>query len=647
VSNAFGIWSTLPRAFPYVRPYRKLAVLSIVFTFVGVAVSLAAPWPLAIMIDNVLGGQPGGGVGTVERKHRGAIEFLLGSHPSLNTLLVFVVLAGFTITLVMHAVTVLSHWAGAKLEQRMVLDLRSDLFDHCLRLSLTFHDSRLTGQLMNQINIQAAALGTIILAFPPILQAVLTLVGMFVVTVLIDWQIALVSLVAVPLIWWSLGLYGTRIVPRLQRVQTLEWQSLSIVHEAMAMLRVIVSFGRERHEFRRFRDQGEVAVDERVKLTVSQTLFSLAVSTATALGSGLVMGFGAWHVIHHRISVGELLVLVAYVAAIYQPLEEISNTIGDLNAHFVQFNSCVDLLNIEPEVKDAPDAIEMGRSAGAVSFEGVGFAYAGRHDTLKDVSFRAGRGQRVAIVGPTGAGKTTLMSLLIRFYDPREGRILIDDVDVRQIKLASLREQITVVLQDPLLFTGTIAENIRYGKLGASMDEVMAAARAANAHEFIQCLPQGYETVLGERGADLSGGERQRIAVARAFIKDAPILVLDEPTSSIDSQTEGVILDALEELMEGRTSFMIAHRLSTIRDADLILVVQHGRVVQQGSHEELVAAEGIYRELHDAQTQRRRRRRPLVDPDAESRQAALAAGDFDGLTGVRHVGALTEPGRAP
>jgi ATP-binding cassette, subfamily B, bacterial len=641
VKKAFGIWSTLPRAWPYVRPYRKLVVLSLLLMFAAAVVALAAPWPLAILVDNVLGGEKAGqDLGSVDEGRHGLIEFLLGSHPSTYAVLAFAVGAAFTITLLIHTITVLAHWVGAKLEQRIVLDLRSDLFGHCQRLSLTFHDARLTGQLMNQINIQAAALGTIVLAFPPILQAILTLIGMFVITVLIDWQVALVSLIAVPMIWWSLGLYGSRIVPRLQRVQALEWQSLSIVHEAMAMLRVIVSFGRERYEFRRFRSQGEVAVDERVKLTVSQTLFSLAVSAATALGTGLVMGFGAWHVLHHKLSVGELLVLMAYVAAIYQPLEEISNTIGDLNQHFVQLNSSLDLLDVEPEVKEAPDAIDLGQARGMVTFEGVGFAYKGRSDTLKNISFRAEPGQRVAIVGPTGAGKTTLVSLLIRFYDARTGRILIDDVDVRRLKLESLREQISVVLQEPLLFTGTIADNIRYGKLDASMDEVVAAARAANAHDFVQALPNGYDTVLGERGAQLSGGERQRIAVARAFIKDAPILVLDEPTSSIDSKTEGVILDALEELMEGRTSFMIAHRLSTVRDADLILVLDDGEIVEHGSHDELMLSGGMYRQLHDAQTERRRRRRrPEVAANgdrAEAREAALAAGDFDVLRGAQH-----------
>ena len=626
--KAFGIMGTLPRAFPYLRPYRKLAGLAFLFTIFAAAIELAQPWPLAIMVDSVLG----------ERPPPGFFTWIFGDNPGIYHLLVFVVVLGFLITFLSHGMIVLSDWVTAKLEQRMVLDLRSDLFRHCQGLSMTFHDARLTGQLMNQINMQAAAIGVIITSFVPIFQALLTLIGMFVVTLLIAWEIAVVSLVAVPMIWWSLGLYGTKIVPRLQRVQSLEWQSLSIVHEAMGMLRVIVSFGREGYEYDKFRKQGEVAVEERISLTVRQTLFSLAVTSATALGTGLVLGVGAWLVIENKITVGELLVLIAYVASIYQPLEQVSATIGELNDQFVQFNSSLDLLDEDPEVKDSPNAVAVDRVSGEVVFEDVGFAYQARNDTLRDISFRVEPGERVAIVGPTGAGKTTLISLLIRFYDPASGRILIDGHDIRDLKLESLRNQISVVLQDPLLFSGTIAENIRYGKLEATDEEIFAAAKAANAHDFIEGLPHGYDTVLGERGAQLSGGERQRISVARAFVRDAPILILDEPTSSIDSQTEGVILDALEDLMEGRTSFMIAHRLSTVREADYIIVLKDGRIAEQGTHEELLELAGIYKQLHEAQTGQRRRRRRRVRADHTVRRErehlpVAVDGDFDKLEG--------------
>jgi ABC-type multidrug transport system fused ATPase/permease subunit len=502
-------------------------------------------------------------------------------------------------------------FVDSKLEQNMILDLRSDLFAHCERLSLPFHDARRTGELMSRINYQASALGSIVMALPPLAESLLTLIGMTTIAVLIDWKVAVISLSVVPLIYYSLGLYGSLIVPRLQQVQGLEWRSLSIVNEAMSMLRVIVSFGREGYEHRRFREQGQEAVDARVALTVRQTGFTLAVQTATALGTAFVFFFGFRAVFKGDITVGELVVLLYYVSAIYSPLESISNTVGSLNEQLVAIKASFELLDLEPEVKEDPDPIEMGRARGDVAFEAVGFAYPGRIDTLKDVSFVVPSGQRVAVVGPTGAGKTTLVSLLIRFYDPHSGRVTIDGVDTRRISLEALRSQFAVVLQEPLLFSGTIAENIRYGRLDAPQTAIEDAARAANAHDFISQLPLGYETVLGERGAHLSGGERQRICIARAFIKDAPILILDEPTSSIDSRTENVILDALDDLMVGRTSFMIAHRLSTVRDADLIVVVNHGRIVQTGTHDELLAVDGLYRHLHEAQ--QRRRVRVAVD----------------------------------
>jgi ABC-type multidrug transport system fused ATPase/permease subunit len=538
----------------------------------------------------------------------GVIRFVFGPEPVVGVVLVAMVLARFLIIILGNGFTVWNHFLGAKMEQNMVLDLRSDLFAHVQRLSLTFHDRRQTGALMSQINIQAAALGNVIMVIPPLVEAGLTLIGMFVIAILIDWQIAVFAMIILPFLIWSFGLYGKRIVPRLQRVQRLEWESLSIVNEAMAMLRVIVSFGRQDYEHRRFREQGQTAVDERVKLTVSQSMYTLGVQTITAAGTSAVMGLGAWHVIEGKISIGELVVLITYITSVYMPLEQISTTVGMIHEQLVQFDATIKLLDTEPEVVERPGAVEIEDGRGEVRATEVSFAYPGRRHTLSDISFEARPGDRIAVVGHTGAGKSTLMSLLVRFYDPSGGRIEIDGVDLRDIKLQSLRDQISVVLQEPLLFSGTIAENIRYGRLEASQEEIEAAARAANAHDFIANLPERYETILGEGGSHISGGERQRISVARAFLRDAPILILDEPTSSIDSKTEGVILDALDELMERRTSFIVAHRLSTVRHADQILVLSEGRIVERGTHEELLLHGGVYRQLHEAQTTERRRR---------------------------------------
>ena len=597
--SGWTLWRGLPRALPYLRPYRKLASLSVTLMVLASVAALAQPWPLATMIDTISGHEP-------------KTSALFFGHDDPYTILAITAAAGFFLVVVTHGLTVINSYVDTKIDQGMVLDLRSDLFKHCQRLSLTFHDDRRTGELMSRINQTAASLGAIVMAFPPIAQSLLTLVGMIVIAVLIDWQVTLIALSVLPLIYYSLSLYGKRIVPRLQRVQSLEWQSLSIVNEAMSMLRVIVSFGRERHEHRRFREQGQTAVDARVSLTVRQTAFNLAVTASTAAGTALVFYFGFRSVFDGRITIGELIVLLSYIAAIYSPIEQISSTIGSLHEQFVALNASMTLLDTDPEVKEDPEPVDIERARGEVSFDGVAFAYKGRPSTLKDISFEVRAGQRVAIVGPTGAGKTTLASLLIRFYDPQQGEIRIDGVDIRRLTLASLRSQISLVLQEPLLFSGTVASNILYGRLDAEMDEIVEAAKAANAHDFISRLPQGYETVLGERGAQLSGGERQRLAVARAFLKDAPILILDEPTSSIDSKTEEVILDALDRLVVGRTSFMIAHRLSTIRDAEVIFVMDHGRIVEQGSHDELFEQGGLYRRLTDAQTRKRRQAEPVA-----------------------------------
>jgi ATP-binding cassette subfamily B protein len=620
--NALQLWRVLPRVVPYLRPYRRLVVSATMLSLVAAGLVLAEPWPLALVLDSVLANHP----------PPDAVSWLLGGDPGTYLLLGFAVAAGFLILVAANAINLLRDYLNAKADQNMVLDFKAELFEHVQGLSMSFHDQRSSGQLMSRINWQAPSLGSIVMAFPPVLEAALTLIGMLVIAALIDWQLALASLAIMPLLLWTFSLYGRRIVPRVSLVQRLEWQSLSIVHEAMAMLRVIRSFGRERYEHRKFVRQGRTAVDQRVKLTVRQNLYTLGVQTITALGTSAILALGAWHVINGTITTGELVVMLAYVTSAYKPLEQISATLGELSNQLVYFNASLALLDAEPEVREAPDAVELEGGRGHVAVEGLRFSYQGRRHTIRDVSFEAEPGERLAIVGPTGAGKTTLISLLIRFYEPDAGRILIDGVDIRKLKLSSLRDQISVVLQEPLLFTGTIADNIRYGKLDASSEEVIAAARAANAHDFISRLPKAYDTELGERGADLSGGERQRVSLARAFLKDAPILVLDEPTSAIDSRTEGVILDALDELMVGRTSFLVAHRLSTLRGVDRILVLSGGLLVEQGTHEELLEAGGLYRELFEAQDRERRRREAAVE-DAIRTGEPLPTADSDALVG--------------
>ncbi len=599
------------RTVRYLRNYRGLATASVVITVLSSLSALLAPWPLKIVVDHVLEKHPlPAGIARVFG--------IFGTDP--GTLLAMAIVAATGVALLVNGLHVLSNYANTKLEQFITLDFRSELFLHAQRLSLAFHDRRRSGMLIYMINAQGDAPAGLIMTIPLLGEALLTLVGMIWISLHIDTGLALASLAVVPFLYYSVGYYATRIQTRLQHVRSLESESLSVIHESLSMMRVIVAFGREEHEYRRFRAQTSLAVSERVKITVRQTLFSLVVNMTTALGSAAVLGLGARHVLQGKLTVGQMLVVIAYIAAIYKPLETISYTIGSLQDRFVNLRATFDLLDVRPDIEDAPGARCSLRARGHVSYENVQFSYAGRTDTLCDISFEARPGQVVGIVGQTGAGKSTLVSLLPRFYDAQGGRILLDGVDIRELTLASLRAQVSVVLQEPLLFSGTIAENIRYGRLHATREEVVAAAKSANAHDFIMALPEQYEAMLGERGAAISGGERQRISVARAFLKDAPILILDEPTSSVDSKTEAVILDALDRLMVGRTTFMIAHRLSTLHQADKILVMDHGRLVEQGSPAELLERHGVYRQLHDAQMARARRRsvaKSSVDPDAQ------------------------------
>jgi ATP-binding cassette subfamily B protein len=585
----------LPRILKYVRPYLRLAIISGILILLSTGVGLLVPWPLKILVDNVLQNQP----------LPALFQVLLGPiYDNRYLLLIVTVLAGLALTAIQNGLNVLDNYVNTKLDQNIVLDFRSDLFEHSQRLSLAYHDQRRSGQLIYAINFQADAAARLVMTIPALAGSVLTLIGMSWITFRIDWQLALLSLTVVPLIYFYIGYYMKHIQKRLLEVTGMEGLTLAVIHEAVSMLRVIAAFGREAHECRRFRDLGRRAVDARVKLTVRQTLFSLAVNTTTAAGTALVLGFGAYLVMNGRLTVGQLLVVMAYIASVYKPLEAISTTMSSLQDIFISLQIAFDLLDTQPEIADAADAIALRQTNGQIAFENVHFNYDGRTDTLRDLSFTIRAGETVAIVGPTGAGKSTLVSLIPRFYDPKQGSIRLDGTDIRKLTVKSLRQQIGLVLQEPLLFSGSIADNIRYGRLDANMDDIVSAARAANAHDFILALPDKYETQVGERGVQLSGGERQRLSIARAFLKDAPILILDEPTSSIDSKTETVILDALDRLMAGRTSLLVAHRLSTVRSAGHILVLNHGRLVEQGSHDALVRQRGLYRQLWDVQSGR-------------------------------------------
>ena len=570
----------------YLSAYKALAVATLGAVVLVTLANLLAPWPMKVLIDSVLGDHPLPGILTGS---------YFAEHPYV--LIAVVVAAGFLIVLLQNGLQVFREYVNTQLKLRITLDFRVDLFQHAQRLSMAYHDSTYSGNLVYLLNNQADAVAGLIMTVPTLAQSLLTFIGMFLVVVFIDAQLALVSLLVLPFLFYSVRSYSSRIHQPLHRVKDLESQTLSMIQEAMSMLRVVVAFGREKHELNRFRAQGREALDARVDVTVRQSLFELTVNLITAGGVAFVVGLGAVHITHGTLTVGELLVVMAYISTIYQSLGTISSTVGSLQDQLVSIERAFEVLETDPDVSDRPGVGKFVSVRGSVAFEGVSFSYDGQVGTLSDISFRVEPGEFVAIIGPTGAGKTTLVSLIPRFYDPGKGRIMIDSTDIRDHSIESLRRQISIVGQDPLLFVGTVAENIRYGRLEASHAAVMEAARAANAHEFIQRLPDGYETLVGERGARLSGGERQRISIARAFLKNAPILILDEPTAFIDPKTEGRVLEALNTLRLGRTTFMISHRPGTISEADKILVIEQGRITEMGSHEDLLSGEGLYGEF--------------------------------------------------
>ncbi len=462
------------------------------------------------------------------------------------------------------------------------------------------HNSVSAGDAVYRIDADAYCIDNLVMkGLFPLGSAALTLVVMLAVLIRLDSTLALLALCVVPFLYWVLRVYTTPLGERAERVKELESTLGERLYEKFAAIRVVKSFGRERYEEERFRARSREAIDERVRLTWQESLFSVGITSVTMVGTSLVLFVGGLHVLRGELTIGSLLVVIAYLGSVYGPLSAIAHTAGSLQEALASTRRVRRTLALIPEQTDTPQdkGYNPARIRGHVVFEHVTFGYDGHAPVLQDVSFEAKPGEMVALVGLTGAGKTTAVSMIPRFYDPSLGRVLIDGHDVRDYHLRSLRERIALVLQEPVLFRGTVADNIRYGRLDSTNEEIRRAAIVAHADEFVRRLDLAYETEVGESGSGLSGGERQRLSIARAVLKDAPILILDEPTSSLDAISEEIVFSALRRLRAGRTTIVIAHRLSTIRDADRILVLDRGQVRASGRHEEILKTSELYRRM--------------------------------------------------
>ena len=573
----------------YLRPYRGRALAVVLLVLAETGLTALAPWPLKVLVDNVLGGAPF--PPAVAARLPGALDDVV-------LLLAAVVAAGVVVQLGAEVVRMAHTQMQVDMAQRVVYRLREQLLHHLQALPLRHHVASRTADSVYRLDADAYCVDDLVIGGVfPLTVAAMNLGLMFGVLVYLDATLALLSLSVAPFLYLCLRRHARTMTGQAERVKSLESGLIERILDVLSSIAAVKSFTRERYELRRFAAVGDRTRRARLDLTWQESLFSVTVTGVTLAGTALVLGVGGLHVLEGRLTVGGLLVVVAYLAAVYTPISEIARTTGTLQQAVVSARRVRELLSLTPEAADAPGSIAADGLRGHVRFEAVDFAYEPGRPVLEDVSFEARPGELVALVGPTGAGKTTAANLIPRLFEKQGGRILLDGVDAARYGLRSLRRQVALVPQQPILFTGTIADNIRYGRLDASDADVEAAARAARVHDFVVRLPRGYRTDVAEDGASLSGGERQRIGIARALLKDAPILILDEPTSSLDPMSEAAVIDALRRLRAGRTTLVIAHRLSTIRDATRIVVLERGRVAASGTHDELLAANTLYRAM--------------------------------------------------
>ena len=569
-------------------PYRWLFAMAIALVVLLGALELLKPWPLKLIVDHVLTG------------HAGAWMWLQAFTPQTLLLLGCAMLV--LIYALIGAGSIISNYFTINLGQRLVNDFRAELHAHLQRLSLAFHSRREVGDLLYRLTADTFAIQSLTMnGVFPVLTSLVLLVGMTVVMLRLDWLLTLVSLGIMPLLIGSMKWLTRRITALATDMRLKESTLWSSVQRGLGAIRVIQAFTTEEDEHRQFVALSTASLDASLRFYTFQALYTAFISIVMAVGTAVVLWVGATHVLARQLTVGEMLVFLSYLASLYAPLNTLLETWGLIQGGRVSAERVFEILETAPDLVEGSRTLARQEVRGAITFEGVVFGYDSTRPVLQGIDFHAPPGSLVAIVGATGAGKTTLVSLIPRFYDPTGGRVLLDATDIREFQLQALRQQVGMVLQPPLIFPTSVRANIAYGRPDATSEQVQWAAALAQLDDFLARLPQGLDTVVGESGMTLSAGEQLRITIARAFLRDAPVLILDEPTSALDAATEARVMHGLETLMTGRTTFVIAHRLSTVRRADSILVLQDGQIAEQGPFTELIARGGIFAGLYQTQ----------------------------------------------
>jgi ATP-binding cassette subfamily B protein len=576
------------------KPHRKSLIFGGLAAVGSAAANLLEPWPLKIVLDNVL----------KQKSGNGWINHLIARTTDGSALaaLNFAAISVLAIALVGALCSYAEKYLTTNVGQWVMHDLRQRVYFHLQRLSLAWHDENRTGDLISRVTSDIDSIQTFITS--NLLDSVLnviTLVGMVAVMFYSNWKFTLVALSVAPPLALVVFRYTRSIKKASREVRKKEGEIVSVIQEVLGSIRVVKAFAREDYEVHRLEEESLENVEIALRARNMKARLAPLVSLIVAVGTALVLWTGSRMVLSGSLSAGLLIMFIWYLGKMYKPMQDLSKMTDAYSKAAVGYERIREVLDTDFEVKDAPGAKDVPRLKGVVEFEHVTFGYDPKCPVLTDLTFRIEAGQVAAFVGPTGAGKSTIISLIPRLYDPTSGVIKLDGADIRSFKQRSIRSQISFVLQDTVLFQGPVWHNISYGKPNATRDEILKAAEAANAHEFIEKMPNGYDTIVGERGMTLSGGQRQRIAIARAIIRNSPILVLDEPSSGLDAESEKLVFDALDVLMKGKTSIVIAHRLSTIRAADIIFVLKDGAIVERGNHDQLTAAGGLYAELHDIQ----------------------------------------------